>query len=86
MANAKPSRPEADQSTVPQPKGPGVKSLPLSDANNGYYRTRENKVVFRSYLPDADGTFNGDYHQHVVEGPNGELPEGLKHSEIKNDE
>ena len=80
MADANPSRPEADQSTVPEPKGPGAKSRPAKTPSNGYYRTRENRVVFRTYME------NGDYSQYIAEGPNGELPKGVSNKDIINDE
>jgi len=51
-----------------------------SDPRNGYYRTTANRVVKRRYMTGSD-----DYLQNVVEGPNGELPEGLTNKDIKND-
>lgn len=82
MADAKPSRPEADQAEVPEPKGPGAKSKPAPSPTNGYYRTKENVVVFRDYSVGEEG----DYSQYVAQGPNGELPEGVTNSMVKNDE
>lgn len=47
---------------------------------NGYYRTTDNVVVYRTYLPD------GTHAQYVAQDVNGKLPEGVKMSEVINDE
>lgn len=59
--------------TAPEPEvAPGPR--------DGYYRTVENVVVYRTYLP------NGMSSQHIVQGKQGELPDGVMQSEVTNDE
>ena len=57
-----------------------------TDKADGYFRTRENKIVYRTYLRTQAGVLTGDYHQKVVQGVNGELPEGVTGKMVTSDE
>lgn len=73
----KPTRKSAEPKVEPEAQ-PTEEAKPVYVS--GYYRTAEQKVVKRTYL----GT-DGDYSQHNVQGPNGELPEGLENKDIIDD-